>query len=218
MGELPDKMFVTTDAVTFSVSPEEGLRVLLVRRANDPHKGDWALPGGFVDLDEDLPDACARELEEETGIPASAMVQIGAWGKPGRDPRGRNVTVAFLTVVGPAGAEPQAADDAAAAAWYPVGGLPPLAFDHGEILSTALAKLRLMALSTHVAFGLLPERFHLADLRRVLCAVLDVPVTIQQAGTVAGCASLEVDSPADEGEPSVYRCVAADFLTGLRQS
>jgi len=217
MGKAPEKMYVTTDAVAFAVSATGVLEVALVERANDPYKRRWALPGGFVELDEDLADACARELEEETGLRPAAMAQIGAWGQPGRDPRGRNVSVAYLVVVGRGESGPVAGDDAARAAWFPVGDLPDLAFDHAEILSAALRKLRVMALSTHLVFAMLPaDSFRLQDLREVLEAVRGAAVTLDQAAAVAECASLEIIPSQSETAPTRYRCTAADFLNPLQ--
>jgi 8-oxo-dGTP diphosphatase len=208
-------MYVTSDAVTFRLSSDFRLEVLLVLRANEPYRGCWALPGGFVDLDEDLLDACARELEEETGLRPSAMVQLGAWGTPGRDPRGRNVTVAFLAVVGQGGPEPRGADDAARADWHSAGDLPDLAFDHAEILAAGLAKLRLLALSTHVLFAMLPESFGLRDVRLALDAVRGGEVTLEQAEAVASCARLEIGAAKGEGGRNIYRCIAPDPLAPL---
>jgi 8-oxo-dGTP diphosphatase len=143
------------------------------------------------------------------------MAQIGAWGAPGRDPRGRNVSVAFLAVVPPGGTRADAGDDAAEAAWFGVDDLPELAFDHADILSAGLRKLRLLALSTHAVFGLLPDRFSLADLRRTLAAVRGAPVTVQQTAALAGCARLAVESE-EEGR-ATYRCTVEELTTPLSQ-
>ncbi len=110
--------------------------VLLIRRGREPFLGMWALPGGFVDQDEDLPQAAARELWEETGIRANDLTQVGAFGKPGRDPRHRTVSVVFAGRA-EEDARAVAADDASHAEWYPLGSLPPLAFDHAEIIESA---------------------------------------------------------------------------------
>ncbi|MBL6448685.1 NUDIX hydrolase [Fulvivirga sp. 29W222] len=131
---------VTADAVVFG-SGENGERyLLLIQRKNEPFRENWAFPGGFVEDDEDLNIAAARELEEETGLnlPPEDFVQLGAWGKPGRDPRGRTVTVAFMIKADMSGQEVNAADDAKAVKWWPVADLPTLAFDHHDILEEAL--------------------------------------------------------------------------------
>ncbi|MGW5679047.1 NUDIX domain-containing protein [Streptomyces sp. NPDC003860] len=112
--------------------------VLLIERGWDPHAGRWALPGGHVDAGETSLAAAARELEEETGItvPVPDLQQVGAFDAPGRDPRGRYVTVAYTATL-PAPVQPTAGDDAAAARWWPLDGLPDLAFDHAEIVAAA---------------------------------------------------------------------------------
>jgi 8-oxo-dGTP diphosphatase len=112
-------------------------RILLIRRKNEPFKGQWALPGGFIDYNEDPADAAARELREETGLAASGMAQVGAFGKPGRDPRGHVVSIAYKSEfqwndVAKAG------DDAAGARWFDLNDLPALAFDHADIIALAV--------------------------------------------------------------------------------
>lgn len=113
------------------------LEVLLIRRGAAPFAGRWALPGGFVNIDEDLASAAARELAEETGLEIPELTQVGAFGAPERDPRERVVSVAYCCCVSADAAAPRAASDAAAAAWFDVASLPPLAFDHDEIIEAA---------------------------------------------------------------------------------
>ncbi|WP_198958847.1 NUDIX domain-containing protein [Candidimonas nitroreducens] len=127
-----------TDVVLLSTG-KPSPTILLIRRKFDPYAGRWALPGGRLELDEDLMDGAARELAEETHIANVPLIQIGAFGKPGRDPRGRAITVAFLGKL-PAARKGQAkaADDAAETQWYPIDALPPLAFDHADIIAAAL--------------------------------------------------------------------------------
>jgi len=117
--------------------------VLLIRRANEPFRGFWAIPGGFVEMDEDVPDAASRELREETGldIPAAELVEIGVFGRPGRDPRGRTISVVYASEVSHEDSRATAGDDAAEAAWFDERELPGLAFDHAEIIPTALRRL-----------------------------------------------------------------------------
>jgi 8-oxo-dGTP diphosphatase len=136
---------VTVDVVLFKRAGRERF-VLMIRRAHAPFQGHWALPGGFVDEDEDLEHAAARELREETGIKASSLEQIGAFGAPGRDPRGHTVSVAFWGRASPR-AKPVAADDAADAEWVPLSKLvgraksqSRVAFDHGQIIAAALKR------------------------------------------------------------------------------
>lgn len=129
---------VTVDSVVFTV--RDGRReVLLIKRRNPPFAGTWALPGGFVEMTETLAAAAARELKEETGLSGVALRQFGAFGDPGRDPRGRSIAVAFWGEADARQAQPQAGDDVAAAHWFPVDALPPLAFDHAHIVEYALA-------------------------------------------------------------------------------
>jgi 8-oxo-dGTP diphosphatase len=125
---------VTVDAVVFD--PDD--HVLLIQRKHEPFQGRWALPGGFVEPDEPLDAAVIRELAEETGVRGVDLHQVGAFGDPGRDPRGHVVSIAYATTLRrrPAAA---AADDAADAHWFPVAALPPMAFDHDEIVATAAA-------------------------------------------------------------------------------
>lgn len=126
---------VTADCVVFC-RDDGRLSVLLIERGNDPCKGMWAFPGGFMEMDETA-EACARrELMEETGLAVGDIHQVGAFTKVDRDPRGRVITVAFYTLT--AKAPVAGADDAAKARWWPVEALPPLAFDHADILSKAL--------------------------------------------------------------------------------
>jgi len=128
---------VTVDVVIVSRG-----RVLLIRRKHDPYAGAWAIPGGFVDMDEDLADAARRELIEETGVAVKNLEQIGTFGAPGRDPRGRVISVVYLAKIDAGSVKPRAADDAAAAAWHPLQRLPPLAFDHEQILAQVRRRLR----------------------------------------------------------------------------
>lgn len=128
-----------------SAASAASIEVLLVERANEPFRGSWALPGGFVEIDEDLSQAARRELREETGVDIGPdderFVQLGAFGRPGRDPRGRVISVVYLAGVCRSGSEPTPGDDAARAEWFPVSRLPELAFDHAEILAEARKRL-----------------------------------------------------------------------------
>ena len=116
-------------------------KVLLVRRGNDPYKGQWALPGGFLKDEETLEAGAKRELEEETGLIVENLQQIRAYGKPDRDPRGRTVSIAFWTEI-PSSKNVEGNDDAAEAKWFNLNELPELAFDHRQILEDAVGKLK----------------------------------------------------------------------------
>jgi len=167
------------------------LKVLLVERAGPPYQGSWALPGGFVHEHEDLGQAAARELHEETGLADVYIEQVGAIGTPGRDPRGHTVTVVYVALV-PADRHPlQASGDAAAARWFEIDRLPPLAFDHVRLLDDARAHLRRRLGETPVAFELLPGAFTLSELQSLCEVILGRPLDrrnfrrqVQDAGFV----------------------------------
>jgi len=131
--EYPRPM-VTVDMV---VLRKEKSEVLLIERGNDPFRGEWALPGGFIEMNEKLEESAIRELQEETGITGIALKQLKTYGEPGRDPRGRTISVIFG---GQAieGEQAIAGDDAAKAEWFSIHGLPKLAFDHSLILEECL--------------------------------------------------------------------------------
>jgi 8-oxo-dGTP diphosphatase len=131
---------LTVDIVLLHTSADD-IEVLLIKRAREPFEGQWAFPGGFVDKDESLEDAAARELSEETGLNGIRLEQIRAFGDPGRDPRGHTVSVVFAGLLEDR-ALVSAGDDASDAAWYSALEPPNLAFDHGKILSTTLERLR----------------------------------------------------------------------------
>ncbi len=174
----PEPVLLTADVVALTLHPDAGLSVLLVRRGSNPFRGRWALPGGFVDPGEDVEAAAARELEEETGVSPRrvSLEQLGAYGAPRRDLRGRVVSVAFLTGL-PWTAEPQGGDDADEARWTPVDeALRPrrLAFDHRTILGDALERAAALVERTGFAARLLPRTFTVSDLREVYEQLWDV--------------------------------------------
>ena len=127
---------VTTDCVVFT--QEEEPKVLLIQRGNEPYKGCWAFPGGFMNMEETAEECAVRELKEETGLTVNQIQQIGAYSKVDRDPRGRTVSIAYLAIVD-APTAVSGMDDAAKAAWFPLASLPDLAFDHKDIMADAIA-------------------------------------------------------------------------------
>jgi 8-oxo-dGTP diphosphatase len=162
---------VTVDVVILTIVDGQ-LSVLLVRRGGHPHRGRWAVPGGFVEAGEKLDEAARRELQEETGIDAGVHIeQLAAYGDPGRDPRMRVVSVAYVAMV-PDVTGPQAGSDASEACLWPVTDLRdrrrvPLAFDHARILADAIDRARAKLEYTSLATTFLDDPFTIADLRRV---------------------------------------------------
>jgi 8-oxo-dGTP diphosphatase len=130
---------VTVDAVI--VTREDPPRVLLIRRKHEPFAGMWAIPGGFVDMEETLEESARRELWEETSVRVGPLEQLHTFGDPGRDPRGRTISVVYLGRADANDLEPKAADDAAEVGWHPLQQPPPMAFDHAAILACARRRL-----------------------------------------------------------------------------
>lgn len=163
---------VTTDVVLFTIR-DERLQVLLVKRRNPPFENHWALPGGFVGIDEDI-EACAlRELKEETGVSGVFLEQLYTFGAPRRDPRERVITVAYYALAPNDSIHTRAASDAREVAWFDCNRLPSLAFDHDLIITTALKRLRAKLEYSTIAFQFLPEKFTLSELQQVYEIILD---------------------------------------------
>lgn len=163
---------LTVDIVLFTLR-EENLQVMLIQRAKEPFQGQWALPGGFVGMDEDLEVSARRELGEETSLRQVYLEQLHTFGDPDRDPRGRVVTVAFIAIL-PSGASPkgEAGSDAARTGWFPVEDLPSLAFDHLDIIRYAIQHLRYQLRSGAHALHFLPGDFSLGDIQQVYTVIL----------------------------------------------
>jgi 8-oxo-dGTP diphosphatase len=162
---------VTVDVVMMSLRQQD-LQILLVMRRSWPFEGMWAIPGGFVNLDESLEEAARRELQEETGVQDVYLEQLYTFGDPGRDPRTRVITVVYFALLDADRLLVSAADDAAHVGWFSVYHLPPLAFDHAKIIAYALTRLRGKLAYTTIAFRLLPEQFTLRELQRVYEIIL----------------------------------------------
>lgn len=166
---------VTVDAVVFGLD-ERALQVLLIERDLAPFIGCWALPGGFVKMDESLEEAVRRELLEETGLQDVFLEQLFSFGDPGRDPRGRVISVGYYGLVNIRDHRVRAATDARNAAWYPVSRRPELAFDHDRIIQTALERLQGKVRYQPIGFELLPPKFTLTQLQHLYETILDRPL------------------------------------------
>lgn len=162
---------VTTDCVIFGYDGKE-LKVLLIERGIEPFKGCWAFPGGFLNMDEDALDGARRELKEETGLENAFIEQFHTFSAPGRDPRGRVITIAHYALVKIQ--EVEGGDDAAQARWFPIGEVPPLAFDHDRILRMAMSRLKERIHFEPVGFELLPDVFTMPQLQNLYEAILEV--------------------------------------------
>lgn len=163
---------LTVDCVVFGYD-EEALRVLLIQRGAPPFEGRWALPGGFVQIDESVDDAALRELQEETGVSRLYLEQLYTFGAVDRDPRERVVTVAYFALVKMSDHKVRAATDTRDAAWFAVDDLATLAFDHDRIIEVALDRLRAKVRYRPIGFELLPRKFTLTQLQRLYEVVLD---------------------------------------------
>ena len=141
--EWPRPM-VTVDAAVFGLFGDKP-KLLLIKRKNDPYAGKWAIPGGFIGIDEELEDAVARELKEETGLTGVALEQMHTFGTVGRDPRGRQITVCFMGIITQGQDKIKGGDDAAEAQWFDIDKLPPdidMAFDHDRVSQFAIRELQ----------------------------------------------------------------------------
>lgn len=157
---------ITADCVIFGFNGK-ALKILLIERGNEPFLGYWALPGGFMRMDETIEQTAARELREETNLSNVYLDQFRVYSKVGRDPRERVVTVAFIALVKPDDYNVLAGDDAANAMWFDDDMLPPLAFDHSEIIREAREYLKEILLLKPVAFELLNKTFTISQLQTV---------------------------------------------------
>ena len=162
---------VTVDVLMMSLRQRD-LQILLIKRRSWPYEGMWAIPGGFINMNESLETAAKRELQEETGVQDVYLEQLYTFGDPGRDPRTRVITVVYFALLDSERLQVQAASDAADVGWFSVYELPPLAFDHEQIIEYALNRLRGKLDYTTIAFNLLPEQFTLRELQRVYEIVL----------------------------------------------
>lgn len=168
---------VTMDSLVFSFDGKR-LRVLLIERGNEPYKGKWAFPGGFLNMDESCEAGALRELEEETGLTDVHLEQFHTFSQPGRDPRERIVTVSYYALTGVL--EAHAGDDAAKARWFDLDKVPPMAFDHNEMLQIGLKHLRERIRLEPIGLGILPAAFTISQLRKLYEAVLGRKINQRQ--------------------------------------
>ena len=166
---------LTTDCVVFGLDQDD-LKILLIQRALPPFENEWALPGGFIQVGEDIDTCARRELEEETGLKNIFLEQLATIGTPDRDPREHVVTVAYYALVNLIEHPPTAATDARNAAWFAFDDLPPLAFDHQKILKLARERLRGKLRYQPIGFELLPKKFTLTQLQHLYELILQEPL------------------------------------------
>lgn len=162
---------VTVDVVIFSIRDRK-LKLLLIRRAGEPYRGQWALPGGFVQMQEGMEEAARRELEEETGVSGVFLEQLYTFGNPNRDPRERVITVAYFALIPSDKIQIRAATDAEAVGWFGMDELPELAFDHAEIVKMAHERLTAKLDYSTIALQFMPELFTLSELQEVYEIIL----------------------------------------------
>jgi 8-oxo-dGTP diphosphatase len=162
---------VTVDVLIFTVA-DDRLKVALIKRGLPPIQASWAIPGGFVHIEESLEEAARREIEEEAGVSDVFLEQLYTFGDPARDPRGRVITVAYYALVPGGRINLSASTDAQEASWFAVDDLPPLAFDHKIILEHAVERLKSKLEYSNIAYALLPPKFRLSDLQRVYEVIL----------------------------------------------
>lgn len=162
---------VTTDCVIFSFDGTD-LKVLLIERGNEPYKGYWAFPGGFLNMDENAEQGALRELQEETGLIPNYIEQFHTFTKVDRDPRERVVSIAYLALIKPT--DVKGGDDASDAKWFSLKELPPLAFDHEYIFRVAQQALRERIYFESIGFDLLGDYFTIPEVQRLYEAILNI--------------------------------------------
>ena len=164
---------VATDIAIFTIRHAR-LMLLLIQRGGPPFEGEWALPGGFLMMDEDLDTCARRELREETDVDADYLEHFGNFSAPDRDPRERVISVAYLALIPADRLNPTAGSDAASVRWFELSDLPPLAFDHDRIISAAVAALRSRAVDQGMLLHLMPARFTLSQMQQaweIICGL-----------------------------------------------
>ncbi len=173
MTSFDQHIKVAVDAVVFGYSKQEGVSVLLIQRKYPPFQNSWAIPGGFVLEHESLEEAVRRELQEETGISVNYLEQLYTFGNPDRDPRQRIVSIAYFALVKSAQFQQlKASTDAEHAQWFGINELPPLAFDHQDILGVAIERIRAKIRYQPIGFELLDKIFPFSDLEHLYVSLL----------------------------------------------
>ncbi|MGD1920145.1 MAG: NUDIX domain-containing protein [Pleurocapsa sp.] len=167
------KPSVTVDCVVFGLDDAQKLKILLIQRGISPYEGKWALPGGFIKLDESIEAAAVRELKEETGIDRVFLEQLYTFGEVNRDPRDRIITIAYYALINIGEYTIQARTDARNAEWFSAKELPDLAFDHQKILGVAKQRLKGKLRYQPIGFELLPTKFTLTQLQKLYETVLE---------------------------------------------
>ncbi len=165
------KPSVACDMAVFTFK-DKALHLLLIQRGHDPYGGYWALPGGFVEIDEPLENAAARELMEETGLSGVELTPFGFFGDPDRDPRARVMSAAYMALVDFGKVKPKAGDDAKEAEWFDMADLPELAFDHDLVIRTAMVRLKELTALQAYALNVLPQKFTLYEAESLLSRVM----------------------------------------------
>lgn len=167
---------VTVDCVVFGLDASISLKLLLIQRDRDPFVGQWALPGGFVQMEESLEAAALRELQEETGVTGVYLEQLYTFGHPYRDPRDRIISVAYYALVNLTAYHLHAATDARDTNWFVLTDRPPLAFDHAQIVQTAIHRLQGKVRYEPIGFELLPPKFTLTQIQKLYETILGHPL------------------------------------------
>lgn len=224
MQNKEQKIKVAVDAVVFGYSKKDGVSILLIQRKYEPYKGSWAIPGGFILEDESLEEAVKRELLEETGIELKYLEQLYSFGKPGRDPRQRIISIAYLGLVKTTQyTELKASTDAENAQWFSIDKLPRLAFDHKDILHTAIERIRAKVRYQPIGFELLDKEFPFSDLEKLYMALLGRDINrrnfskkILSFGFIEETG--EITKPSGKGRPSkIYRFNQKRYKELLRE-
>lgn len=204
---------LTADCVVFGFDGKD-LKILLIERGNEPCKGCWAFPGGFMNIDETIEQCARRELEEETGLKLAKIEQFHTFSEVNRDPRERVVTVAFFALVKQA--EVKGGDDAARAQWFPIKDIPQLAFDHDNILRHAQRTLKERIHFEPIGFELMDEEFSMPDLQRLYEAIIEVKFDRRNfEKKMMQLGILDLIEPEDDTPKPAFKCLTTKDFDSL---